>query len=591
MIPATKNPSGTHQSELRAALADFHRAFVSLGVFSCFINLLMIVPSIYMLQVYDRVLASRNQTTLVMLTLIMVAAYLLMSFLEFVRAYTLIRLSSRLDSKLVDRVFKAAFEQNLKVPGSNAGQSLHDLMGVRQFLTGNGLFAFFDAPWFPFYAIVIFLFHPVLCYVAMGGAALLVGLTYLTEKLTKTPLSEANKLNMAASNFATNNLRNAEVIESMGMLPNVQSRWYEMHTKHLHWQSIASDRAAVISQSSKFIRMTLQSLMLGVGAFFVIKGEMTPGGMIAASILSGRMLAPVELAIGSWKQLVSARSSWNRLELLLHHFPQPDKGMTLPKPKGLVQADNVMAGAPGSKVAIIKGVSFVIQPGEVVAILGASASGKTTLARLLVGVWPTLNGKIRLDGSDIYTWNKTDLGPSMGYLPQDIELFDGTLAENICRFGEVDSEKVVSAAQRAGVHEIILRLPNGYDTKIGANSGALSGGQRQRVGLARAMYGDPSFIVLDEPNSNLDDAGEAALVRAILDLKSQGTTVIVISHRVSTLVAADKIMVMREGTIAAFGPRDEILASLQQATQQAGRQPQENAPAQIENHAAETGEK
>lgn len=586
MIPATKNPSGTHQSELRAALADFHRAFVSLGVFSCFINLLMIVPSIYMLQVYDRVLASRNQTTLIMLTLIMLAAYLLMSFLEFVRAYTLIRLSSRLDSKLVDRVFKAAFEQNLKVPGSNAGQSLHDLMGVRQFLTGNGLFAFFDAPWFPFYAIVIFLFHPVLCYVAMGGAAMLVGLTYLTEKLTKTPLSEANKLNMAASNFATNNLRNAEVIESMGMLPNVQSRWYEMHTKHLHWQAIASDRAAIISQSSKFIRMTLQSLMLGIGAFLVIKGEMTPGGMIAASILSGRMLAPVELAIGSWKQLVSARSSWNRLELLLHHFPRQDKGMALPKPKGLVQAENVVAGAPGSKMAIIKGVSFVIQPGEVVAILGASASGKTTLARLLVGVWPTLNGKVRLDGSDIYTWNKTDLGPSMGYLPQDIELFDGTLAENICRFGEVDSEKVVSAAQRAGVHEIILRLPNGYDTKIGANSGALSGGQRQRVGLARAMYGDPSFIVLDEPNSNLDDAGEAALVRAILDLKSQGTTVIVISHRVSTLVAADKIMVMREGTIAAFGPRDEILASLQQATQQAGRQPQGNAPAQIENHAA-----
>lgn len=562
-----------HRSELLQALLSFRHAFVVLGLFSFFINLLMLVPSIYMLQVYDRVLASRNELTLLMLTVVMLGAYLLMSALEFARSFILIRIGSKLDEKLNGRVFTAAFESNLRAPGSNAGQAIHDLTGVRQFLTGNGLFAFFDAPWFPIYLAVIFLFDPLLGYISLGGAITLFALAYVTDKVSHGLLTEAAKVHIGANNFATNNLRNAEVIEAMGMLPNLKARWYERHLKFLNLQSRASDRAAVITAVSKFARISLQSLILGAGALLAIEGKITPGGMIAASILMGRMLAPVELAIGAWKQLISAGESWKRLESLLDTFPARAIGMSLPKPAGMVVVENVIAGAPGSNVAIIKGASFVIQPGEVVAVVGPSASGKSTLARLLVGVWSTLSGKVRLDGADVFTWDKAELGPNVGYLPQDIELFDGTIAENICRFGEIDSNKIIQAAQRAGVHEIILHLPKGYDTPIGASAGALSGGQRQRVALARAMYDDPSLIVLDEPNSNLDDVGEAALVKAVLDLKAHGKTVVVISHRVSILSAVDKVLVMREGAVALYGPRDQVLTALAQASQQAQQTP------------------
>lgn len=558
----------TPRTELLEALLAYRRAFLTAGVFSFFINLLYLVPSLYMLQVYDRVLASRSSTTLLMLTLIMVGLYILMAFVEYIRSRLLVRVGTALDVKLSNRVFSAAFQRNLVKVGGNPGQALGDLTNVRQFLTGNGLFAFFDAPWAPIFLAVTFVLHPLLGLFSLIGAIILFSLAYVTEIATRKPLSEANSAAMAAGNCANSNLRNAEVIQAMGMLPNIRDRWAKFQGDMLSRQCEASDRAGTISAATKFCRMTLQSGILGLGALLALDDTITPGTMIAASILMGRALAPVELAIGTWKQLISTRASYQRLEELLATFPERLPGMSLPKPQGAISVENLMAGAPGGGPPILKGVNLAIDIGEVVGVIGPSASGKTTLARLLMGIWPALAGKVRLDGMDVYLWDKVELGPWIGYLPQDVELFDGTIAENIARFGEIDSEQVIAAAQKAGVHEMILRLPKGYDTSIGEAGGYLSGGQRQRVALARALYGDPSLVVLDEPNSNLDDVGEAALVRAVLDLKQRGKTVILITHRTNVLAVVDKLLLMRDGTPQLFGPRDEVLRSLQQAQQQ-----------------------
>jgi ATP-binding cassette, subfamily C, bacterial exporter for protease/lipase len=402
---------------------------------------------------------------------------------------------------------------------------------------------------------------------------ILIGLAIANEWATRGPLGQANTAAVQSSNDATNSLRNAEVIEAMGMLDNLRRRWYEKYQNVIALQSIASDRAGSITAMTKFVRISLQSLALGVGALLAIEGQLTPGGMIMGSILIGRGLAPVELLIGSWKQFLAARSAYERLEQLLKAFPARDPGMPLPPPRGHLTVENVVAAAPGTQVPILKGVTFALEPGEVLGIIGPTASGKSTLARLLVGVWPAAGGKVRLDGADIFTWNKQQLGDYIGYLPQDIELFAGTIAENIARFGEVESEKVIEAAQQAGVHEMILRFPKGYDTPIGASGGFLSGGQRQRIALARALYGAPPFIVLDEPNSNLDDNGEAALVQAVLAQKAAGRTLVVITHRTSILSAVDKLLLLREGTVQAFGPRQQVLEAIARAAQSTAGRP------------------
>lgn len=557
------------RTELNDVLFSFRKAFYTAGVFSMFINMLALVPSIYMLQVYDRVLQSRNATTLVMLTLIMLGFYVMLGMLELARSKLLIRVGAQLDMKLNDRVFGASFERNLRRAGGNAGQAMGDLTNVRQFLTGNGLFAFFDAPWAPIYLVVITLFSPWLGLFALVSALVLFSLAWATELATRKPLAQAAQMAMSANNFATNNLRNAEVIEAMGMLDNLKKRWLERQLKFLALQNEASDKAAVISATTKSVRIAVQSLVLGGGALLVIEGTLTPGGMIAASILLGKALGPVELAIGVWKQLLSARTSYHRLEELLREHPARQPGMDLPKPVGGLLVEGVTAAAPGTQVMILKQIGFNVAPGEIVGVIGPSASGKSTLARLLVGVWPALAGKVRLDGADIFTWNKSLLGPSVGYLPQDIELFEGTIAENIARFGDVDPAKVVEAAQLAGVHEMILRFPKGYDTTIGDGGSTLSGGQRQRIGLARAIYGSPSFVVLDEPNSNLDDLGEAALVRAVLELKRRGTTVLLITHRTSIIGAVDKLLFLADGAVQIYGPRDQVLLAIQQKNQAA----------------------
>lgn len=557
------------RSELGQVLLTFRQTFYKLGAFSAVINLLMLLPAIYMLQIYDRVLHSRNETTLLMLTLMVLGLYCLMSVLEWVRSSVLIRVGNRLDMLLNFRVFTAAFESNLRKSGANAGQSLQDLTSVRQFLTGNGLFAFFDAPWAPIYLAVTFMFHWILGLFVLGGMVILAFLAWLTEISTRKPLAEANQAAIAATAYANNNLRNAEVIEAMGMLPALRERWYKFQSKVLEKQTEASDKAARINALTKLIRVAMQSLALGVGALLVLQNEISPGMMIACAILMGRALQPVELAIGTWKQLINARAAYHRLDELLQEFPERGTGMQLPRPNGHIVLENATAIPPGSRVTVLRGLTFAINAGDVVGIIGPSAAGKSSLARLLVGIWPTQSGKVRLDGAEIYQWNKDELGPYIGYLPQDIELFDGTVAENIARFGTIDSELVIDAAKRAGVHEMVLRTPQGYDTRLGDAGGQLSGGQKQRIGLARAMYGNPVLVVLDEPNSNLDDVGEQALLRAVADLKARGTTVILISQRTNVLSGVDKLLVLREGQLYLFGSRDQVLAALTQAAQQA----------------------
>jgi ATP-binding cassette, subfamily C, bacterial exporter for protease/lipase len=453
-------------------------------------------------------------------------------------------------------------------------------MNLRQFLTGNALFAFFDAPWFPVYLIVIFMFEPMLGLFALCGTAVLVALAYLNERITHQPLAEANTTAIMSSGMASNNLRNAEVIESMGMLPNLMGRWFKMHSKFLKLQADASEIAGKINATTKFVQVSLQSLVLGFGALLVLENKITAGMMIAASILVGRALAPVQQVIGVWKSWASTRSAYERLSKLLEANPERDAGMPLPPPTGALSVEAVTAAPPGVTTAVVRGLSFAIQPGDALGIIGPSGSGKSTLARLLVGVWPAAVGKVRLDGADIYAWNKGELGPHIGYLPQDIELFAGTVSENIARFGDIDPEKVVLAAQRAGVHDMILHMPGGYDTKLGDGGAGLSGGQKQRLGLARAMYGDPALIVLDEPNSNLDEVGEQCLVQAVLDLRRRGKAIVLITHRTSAIGVTNKLLLIRDGAGQMFGPTEQVLAAIQEANNKAMQAAQQAQAAQ-----------
>ncbi|MFJ4387389.1 type I secretion system permease/ATPase [Pseudomonas sp. NPDC089408] len=553
------------RSELADTLFRLRRSFYALAAFSGVINVMMLTPAVYMLQVYDRALVSRNVTTLAMLTVLVVGLFLLMSALEMIRTRVLVRVGNCLDMDLNRRIFSAAFERNLSRAGGNPAQALQDLAQVRQFLTGNGLFAFFDAPWTPIYLLVCYLIHPWLGLVTMIGSLILVFLAYLTEKATQTPLAEANQAALSSASYANNNLRNAEVIEAMGMLPAIGKRWYQGHLRILQMQTLASDRAALISSTGRFVRITLQSLILGTGALLAIEGKITPGMMIACSILTGRALGPVEQVIASWKQLLGCRLAWGRLNDLLQDYPQRPPSMSLQRPMGMLAVENVIAGAPGSNTSIVRGVSFSLAAGNSLGIIGPSASGKSTLARLLVGVWPAQAGKVRLDGADIFTWNKAELGPWLGYLPQDVELFEGSIAENIARFAEVDSDAVIRAARSSGVHEMILRFPQGYDTRLAADGSPLSGGQKQRIALARALYGEPNLVVLDEPNANLDDVGEKALVDALAELKARGATVILISHRPNVLCAVDQILMLRDGGVHMLGSRDEVFNALRKA--------------------------
>jgi len=566
-------------SELREAIASLRPFFVRAGWFSLVCSLLVLAPSGYMLEVYDRVVNSRSHTTLVMLTLLVLGAYVVMEVLEWARSEVMRSASVELDRKLSTRIFNAIFEANLRRLPGGTQQPLNDFRQVRDFLFSPVLLALLESPISLVMMVLLFLISPVLGWSALAFALVQTLVAWLNERSTKPPLMQANRAAIEAQQYADNTLRNAEVIESMGMLRDTHRRWLLKQRDFLGLQALASERAGGFQAISKLLQNTLSSLLLGLGCWLLLHNELHGGGgmMIVASILGGRMLAPLVQVVSQWQSVVNARDAWARLEGLLAAVPARRPGMELPKPRGALQVEQLVAGAPGSPAPILRGVQFALAPGEVLAVVGPSAAGKTTLARLLVGLWPAQGGKVRLDGADIHTWNKAELGAHLGYLPQGVELFEGTLAENIARFAEVEPVKVEAAARAVGLHEFILSLPQGYDSPVGPEGARLSGGQRQRVGLARALYGDPVFVVLDEPNSSLDEEGDAALARAIQEGKARGTTFVIMTHRTSVLAVADKMLVLRDGLQQAFGPRDEVLAALQQAQQQA-QQPAAPAP-------------
>jgi ATP-binding cassette subfamily C protein EexD len=560
-----KNDLTPGQKELLEALRAVKQHFIYAGTFSAAVNILQLTPIMYMLNVYDRVMSSGSIPTLGTLTVLLVTLLMALGGFEWVRSYILVAAGNKLDMLLRERIFNATFKIALNSPtGKNSAQPINDLHGLRQFLTGNGIFAFFDAPWFPFYLLIMFLFHFWFGFIAIVAVIGMVALAYYNELATTQRLKEAN--NQANLNTANINssLRNAEVIEAMGMTGTVRDKLQEQGDKVLQLQTEASKLAGKLTAISKTFRMTMQSLALGLGALLAIEQEISPGMVIAGSLLLGRALAPIDLMVATWKNFSTARSQYERLNNMLTTLPKEPKRMSLPDPEGALSVENVFVAPPGSRLPVLKGINLKLAPGEVLGIIGPSASGKSSLARAILGVWPVYNGSVRLDGADISTWNRVELGPHIGYLPQDIELFDGSISDNICRFGDSDPELIVAAAKMAGVHDMILRQPDGYNTVIGAAGGALSGGQRQRIGLARAIYGSPKLLVLDEPNSNLDDQGEKELVAAIQRIKATGCTIIIISHRTMILSTVDKLLLLKDGTQVNFGPRDQVLQALSQ---------------------------
>ncbi len=583
-----KVPAFFRRSELTITLWAFRQEFIVVGALSMLVNVLMLSPTLYMLQVYDRVLASQSEMTLLAMSLLTLFFFGVMAIAEWMRSKLLVRSGVRLDETLSTQVFNASFEAHLSQSGANPSRAFGDLIQIRQFLTGNGIFAFFDAPWTPIYMAVLFFLHPWLGILGLLFAAILASLAWFGHRHTHEPAEAASKANAEANAFLQSKLRNSEVLESMGMVGNLQGHWLERHDNAVAQAAMSQHLTHRITAVSKFIRYTQQSLVLGAGAMLVIKGELSPGGMIAANVLMTRALAPIDMIVGSWRGFIGMRSAFVRLEALLNEFPARSGALTRAAPKGALQLQSVHARAAGRAEPILKGVSLNVVPGTVTAVLGPSGCGKSTLARVMVGIWPDVDGEVLLDELPINGWNRVDLGPHIGYLPQDIELFDGTIAENIARFGKVEPEKVIGAARSAGLHEMILRFPKGYDTPIGEAGNLLSGGQRQRIGLARAVYGDPVLIVLDEPNANLDDAGEAALYATIGELKAKGKTVFLITHRPGAVAVADRILMLQEGRVQADGPRDAVIQALQQATQAATRAAQSSARNQVSQMPAST---
>ncbi len=564
------NPSRP-PSELRLALNALRPQIVKACGFSIATGLLLLAPTVYMLEVYDRVVNSRDHLTLLMFTVLVLAAFVVMELLDWARTEVMAEAAHEFDAKLSNRIFNAIFVANLRrMPGGTA-QPMNDFKTLREFLPTPVVLAVMESPVALVFLVLVFAISPVLGWAALAGAVVQTLIAWLNERSTQPPMSEASRAAIGAQQYAGASLRNAQVIEAMGMLRDIHKRWMQFQRKFLEQQAVASDSAAVFQALTKMIQQVMSSLLLGLGAWLLLRNSLAGGAgmMIVASVLGGRILAPLVQIVSQWRAVVGARDAWARLDQLLIQIPEQQPAMPLPPPRGALTVEPLTAGAPGGHVPILRGIQFSLQPGEVLAVIGPSASGKTTLARLLTGVWPSPSGKVRLDGVDVFSWNKQELGPFVGYLPQGVELLDGTLAENIARFGRGSAAQVEAAARSVGMHEYICSLPEGYETQVGREGAILSGGQRQRVALARALYGDPVFVVLDEPNSSLDEAGDAALAAAITARKATGTTFVVMTHRTSILAVADKLLVLRDGGQHAFGPRDEVLAELQKANQQA----------------------
>ncbi len=551
-----------HQT-IRLSLRACRDSFINVGLFSMCINIAMLVPAIYMLQVYDRVVVGASMPTLYMLTLLMLVFLIAMGVLEWARQDIMRRVSNRLDLQLAPVLFDVGFRQAWLSAGMAAGtQPLQDLKGIRQFVSSHGLFAFFDTPWVPVYLLVMFAFHPWIGLIGLLSALLLLGITLTNERLTGQHQKAAEQAYHEAGRMLTQLLRNSEVMSAMGMLSRLRQRWLSESRGALVKQNAAAEISSILTAVSKSLRIIIQSLILGLGAYLAIRQEISPGMMIAGSILLGRALAPIDQMLGSWKQFATAREQYQRLNASLHADPAPETRMTLPTPRGEVRVEDIVVTAPAGNSPLLSDVSFHCAPGTIVGVIGPSAAGKSTLARALLGIWPCVKGSVRLDGAEIHGWNKDELGSHIGYLPQDIELFEGSVSDNIARFGPADPEKVVQAARDAGIHDMILRLPQGYDTQLGNGGSKLSGGQRQRLGIARAVYGRPCLIVLDEPNANLDHVGEEALLETLDILRENASTVFLITHKTRILSATDKLLVLADGSLSMFGPRDRVLAEL-----------------------------
>jgi len=554
------NKPGSARRELFAALAGLKREFWTVGLFSLAANALMLAPSLYMLQVFDRVMVSQNGLTLILSTLILVFMLGFMGFAEWARSRLLVRIGVRMDERLNARLFRASFDAQLAQPKANPAQAFNDLTQVRQFLTGNGVFAFFDVPWMPIYLAVLFLLHPLLGAVGLGFALILATVAWFSHRLTAQPMQAALQASVQVSAEQQGKLRNAEAIEALGMLGALRGRWWARYSAQAAVQGHVDELTHRLSALTKFLRYTQQSLSLGVGGWLVIHGELTPGAMIAGNILMTRALQPIDLIVNTWKAFVSARTAFDRLAELITAQPERPAGRWVQVPLGIVELKNVTATAVNRSEPILEAINLTLPAGSVTCVVGPSGSGKSTLARVILGLWPQVDGEVLLDSAPLADWDRSVLGPSIGYLPQDVELMDGTLAQNIARFGEIDSEKVIAAARRADIHDLILRFARGYDTPAGEAGNLLSAGQRQRVALARALYGDPSLVILDEPNANLDDAGEAALVAALQDLKGRVKTVLVMTHRLNILRVADRVLVLKQGRVAYDGTLNEFMA-------------------------------
>ena len=562
-LPGETAPAAT---PLARAMAACRRQFVAVGVFSGVVNMLQLTVSIYMMQVFDRVLATRNLNTLVYLTLIAIAALGLLAVLEAVRTRVMQRIGGWIEAKVAPEGFARAVESQLRGRPYRM-EALRDLATCRTYLGSPASLSLFDVPWVPVFLLVIFILHPVLGVVALGGAFILLALTLLNELATSKLLREANSAGLASQRRAESIVRNAEVIDSMGMLPAVLARWQASVARTAEPMNRALDRGAPLLALTKFARLAVQVAILGVGAWLVLEQQLTSGASIAASIIMGRALAPVEQMIGGWRQLVQARQSWKRLQAFLVMPRLRPPGIALPPPRGQLAVERVAFGFPGTHVPVVKGVSFTLEPGESLAVIGPSAAGKTTLIRLLTGTLQPASGAVRLDGADVYAWQREDFGQYVGYLPQDVELFDGTVMDNIARMAQGPAEAVFDAARLAGCHDMILRLPKGYETEIGEGGQHLSGGQRQQIGLARAMFGSPRLVVLDEPNSNLDGDAESALLRALHELRRRGTTVVLVSHRPVLVQGVEKVLLLRDGAVETFGPRAEVMKRLMKPAQ------------------------
>jgi PrtD family type I secretion system ABC transporter len=549
-------------NDVHKALRACRGAFGIIMVFSLAINLLTLATPLYMMQVFDRVLGSRSGDTLVMLTLITVLAIGVLALLEAIRAQMLVRVGNWLDDRLGPTVFSGALRAALRSDPARAAQGLRDLGTMRGFIAGPTVTPLLDAPWSPIFIVALFALHPMLGLVGLGGGVVLFGLGFMNEILTKQPLQRANLAASKTHQRAEAALRNAEVIRAMGMGEGVLRLWRRDSAGAHEAQRAAGTRGGMILAFSKFFRLLVQTVILGVGAWLVIHQEASAGAMFAASFLLGRALAPVENAIGTWRSLVAARLAHRRLDELVAALPDEGKGMELPRPLGELAVERLVFVPPGGEEPTLRGVSFDLAPGEVLGIIGPSAAGKSTLARLIAGTWTPTAGKVRLDGADIGVWHDSGGSQHIGYLPQDIELFAGTVRDNIARLGDANPTAVIEAAKLVGLHELIMRLPRGYNSEIGEAGLRLSGGQRQRIGLARAVFGKPRLVVLDEPNASLDHEGEEALHHAIARLKETGTTVVMIAHRPSVLGLADKLLVLRNGAVDAYGSRAEVIAKL-----------------------------